>query len=189
MSRHHLPCNNNCKSSSLKVDFSFGSGPLANHPFCNASRQSSRDSPYFQCEWLYKNAGSRMECHHWPIPTYSFWTDFCGELNKANSCFRCGQSIWCLGVVRSCDCCNEKGEGVGTGSWLGWCCTENHSWCLGSWRSELLILSTRPIPCCYFPKGTTVASRQLHGYSDTTSTYAWTDSMIVLSWLTGNPRR
>ena len=122
------------------------------------------------------------------------------------------------------------------------------------WRSELPMLSTRPIPRCYFPKTATAVSRQLHGFSDAsedayagvvylrivTSTdevhtslvisktkvspikllsiprlelcgaqvlarllkhakdvlqiplcdvYAWTDSMIVLGWLTGNPRR
>ena len=122
------------------------------------------------------------------------------------------------------------------------------------WRTELVLLSDRHIPRCYYPKQVCIHSVQLHGFSDaseeayagvvylrmvdtlshvhislvTSKTkvapikrltiprlelcgahllarilrhvqqvfripvndiYAWTDSMVVLSWLTGNPRR
>ena len=115
------------------------------------------------------------------------------------------------------------------------------------WRTELVLLSDRHIPRCYYPKQVCIHSVQLHGFSDaseeayagvvylrmvdtlshvhislvTSKTkvapikrltiprlelcgahllaqvfripvndiYAWTDSMVVLSWLTGTPRR
>ena len=122
------------------------------------------------------------------------------------------------------------------------------------WRTELLLLSNKHIPRCYFPKESVVKSVQLHGFSDASeeayagviylrmvdslqrvytslvasktkvapikrltiprlelcgarllaqllhhiqgvfqlpvdSIYAWTDSMVVLGWLVGNPRR
>ena len=34
------------------------------------------------------------------------------------------------------------------------------------WRSELPVLSTKPIPRCYIPKGAEITSTQLHGFSD-----------------------
>ena len=34
------------------------------------------------------------------------------------------------------------------------------------WRSELPVLSTKPIPHCYFPKEAEISSAQLHGFSD-----------------------
>ena len=121
------------------------------------------------------------------------------------------------------------------------------------WRMELLLLSDKHIPRCYFPKESVVKSVQLHGFSDASeeayagviylrmvdslrvytslvasktkvapikcltvprlelcgarllaqllhhiqgvfqlpvdSIYAWTDSMVVLGWLVGNPKR
>ena len=122
------------------------------------------------------------------------------------------------------------------------------------WRNQLPPLSSHHVPRCYFPKGSTITSIQLHGFSDASekaysgviylrmedsngtahtslvisktrvapikkqtiprlelcgalvlaqllshckevrnipmqSVFAWTDSMIILSWLQGNPRR
>ena len=123
------------------------------------------------------------------------------------------------------------------------------------WRAEILSLTSKPIPRCFFPKGVEVVSIQLHGFSDASEdayagvvylrmvdksgvahispvmsktkvspikrlsiprlelcgadllsrilrhvkdvlqiplsdVYAWSDSTVVLSWLTsGNPRR
>ena len=122
------------------------------------------------------------------------------------------------------------------------------------WRSELQCLSDKHISRCYFPKGVTIESTQLHGFCDASEDayagviylrltdldgnvhvslviaktkvapikrltiprlelcganllaqllnhakevfhlslrdiYAWTDSTIVLNWLSGNPRR
>ena len=34
------------------------------------------------------------------------------------------------------------------------------------WRAELSLLADRHIPRCYFPEDTTIAYRQLHGFSD-----------------------
>ena len=34
------------------------------------------------------------------------------------------------------------------------------------WRSELQCLSDKHISCCYFPKGVTIESTQLHGFCD-----------------------
>ena len=35
-----------------------------------------------------------------------------------------------------------------------------------SWRSELVVLSSKRIPRCYFPKDAHIVSMQLHGFSD-----------------------
>ena len=84
------------------------------------------------------------------------------------------------------------------------------------WRSELPSLATKTIPRCHFPKTAHITSIEIHGFSDASEdaysgvvqllagllhhvrtvfevpisqVFAWTDSTIVLSWLSGNPRR
>lgn len=44
--------------------------------------------------------------------------------------------------------------------------SENCVWSWRQWRSELILLTTKHIPRCYFSKTTTITSTELHGVSD-----------------------